>query len=38
MGRIQDGVDFEGGSWFEENVFRKIGNGVDTCFWTNRWL
>ncbi|AES78889.1 hypothetical protein MTR_7g050660 [Medicago truncatula] len=24
IGRIQDGVSFEGGCWFEANVFRKI--------------
>ena len=36
--RIQDDVGFEGGRWFEDNVFRKVGNGVDTCFWTDRWL
>jgi len=36
--RIRGGVGFEGGNQFEENVFRKIGSGVDTCFWTDRWL
>ena len=35
---IQDDVGFEGGSWFEENMFRKVGSGVYNCFWTDRWL
>lgn len=32
MERIRDGIGFEGGSWFEVNVFRKVCNGVGICF------
>jgi hypothetical protein len=26
------------GEWFQENVTRKVGDGVDTCFWHDPWL
>jgi hypothetical protein len=38
MVRIWDSVGLEGGSWFEANAIRKVGNGVGTCFWTDGWL
>lgn len=36
--RIRDDVGFQGGSWFNENVVRRVGNEADTYFWLDRWL
>jgi hypothetical protein len=27
-----------GGNWFTNSVRRKIGNGVNTRFWKDKWL
>ncbi|MCI05300.1 C-terminal binding protein, partial [Trifolium medium] len=27
-----------GGGWFGEYVSKKVGDGVDTFFWTDPWL
>ena len=35
---IHDGVGVDGGGWFDECVSRKVGDGVDTYFWHDRWL
>jgi hypothetical protein len=24
--------------WFEEGVERRVGNGMETLFWSNSWL
>ena len=29
---IRDGVSLEIGGWFEENVWREVGNGENTFF------
>jgi len=33
--RIIDGLDVEGESWFQKSIQRKVGNGVNTYFWTD---
>ena len=38
VARIRDGVGGEGARWFNEMVSRKVGDGVDTSFWFDRWL
>jgi hypothetical protein len=38
VSRIRDGVGVVGGGWFAENVVRRVGNGVETLFWTDPWL
>ncbi|XP_045831535.1 uncharacterized protein LOC123922923 [Trifolium pratense] len=35
---IRDGVAESGGGWFRENVVRKVGDGLDTLFWTDPWV
>jgi len=35
---IKVGVGSVGGGWFDECVSRKVGDGVDTLFWYDRWL
>ncbi|GAU17962.1 hypothetical protein TSUD_330870 [Trifolium subterraneum] len=38
IARIRDGVADIGGGWFGESVVRKVGDGVETFFWTDPWL
>ncbi|MCI04539.1 cysteine-rich receptor-like protein kinase, partial [Trifolium medium] len=38
IARIRDGIGGLGGGWFEECVLRKVGDGLDTFFWTDPWL
>ncbi|MCH99671.1 receptor-like kinase, partial [Trifolium medium] len=38
VSKIRDGEGAEGEGWFEESIVRRIGNGVDTFFWTDPWL
>lgn len=26
------------GSWFDDNLRRKVGDGVSTLFWTDNWV
>jgi len=30
--KIQDGLGVEGGSWFEESIQKKVGDGLNTYF------
>ncbi|GAU37855.1 hypothetical protein TSUD_22710 [Trifolium subterraneum] len=35
------GIEYKlpvGGAWFEESIVRRVGNGVDTLFWSDPWL
>ncbi|MCI17770.1 putative non-LTR retroelement reverse transcriptase related protein, partial [Trifolium medium] len=36
--RIREGVGVLGGGWFGESVSRRVGDGLDTFFWTDPWL
>jgi hypothetical protein len=36
--RIWDEVEGLGGGWFGDCARRKVGDGVDTFFWTDSWL
>ena len=36
--RIRDGGSGVGGGWFRENISKKVGDGMDTLFWTDSWL
>jgi hypothetical protein len=37
--RIQDGVrEAAEREWFEEGVVRRVGNGMETLFWSDPWL
>jgi len=38
VARIMDDVDEEGDGWFAERVSKKLGDGVGTFFWYDRWL
>ena len=38
MVKIRDGVGSDGVGWLQEMVSRKMGDGVDTLFWYDRWL
>jgi len=35
---IQNGIGVEGGSWFEESISKRLGNGFNTFFWSNCWV
>ena len=35
---IRDRGGGVGGGWFKDNVFKKVGNGMDTYFWTDPWI
>jgi len=28
----------EGGSWFEESILKRLGNGGNTFFWSDCWV
>ncbi|MCH91003.1 70 kDa peptidyl-prolyl isomerase, partial [Trifolium medium] len=36
--RICDGVVGQGGGWFGDCVRKKVGDGLDTFFWTDPWV
>jgi len=36
--RIHEGIGVEGGSWFEENITKSVGNGLNTFFWSESWV
>jgi hypothetical protein len=36
--RIQEGIGVEGGSWFEENISKSVGNNLNTFFWIDCWV
>ena len=36
--KIREGFGIEGGSWFEESIQVKIGNGFKTYFWSDCWV
>ncbi|MCI47058.1 cysteine-rich receptor-like protein kinase, partial [Trifolium medium] len=38
ISKIRDGVSDVGGGWFGESIERRVGNGVDSFFWTDPWL
>jgi hypothetical protein len=38
IGRIRDGVGVLSGGWFVECVSKKVGDSLDTFFWTDPWL
>jgi hypothetical protein len=38
VAKIRDDVGEEGEGWFSERVSRKVGDGVDTFFWYDRWI
>jgi len=33
--KIQNGIGVEGGSWSEESILKRLGNGFNTFFWSN---
>jgi hypothetical protein len=33
--RIHDGVDGLGGGWFGECILKKVGDELDTFFWSD---
>ncbi|MCI35403.1 cysteine-rich receptor-like protein kinase, partial [Trifolium medium] len=35
---IRDGRGDLGGGWFGECVSKKVGDGLDTFFWSDPWL
>ncbi|XP_024636158.1 uncharacterized mitochondrial protein AtMg00310-like [Medicago truncatula] len=35
--KIRDGVGAGASGWFEGCVVRRVGDGVDTLFWHDRW-
>jgi len=36
--KIQNGISVEGGSWFEESITKRLGNGLNTFFWSDCWV
>ncbi|GAU20182.1 hypothetical protein TSUD_352460 [Trifolium subterraneum] len=38
VSRIRDGEGVGGRGWFAEGVERRVGNGVETLFWSDPWL
>jgi hypothetical protein len=36
--KIHDGIDVEGGSWFEASIIERIGNDFNTFFWSDCWV
>jgi hypothetical protein len=36
--KIRDGLGGVGGGWFQDCVWRKVGDGADTFFWHDPWL
>ncbi|CAJ2638568.1 unnamed protein product [Trifolium pratense] len=38
LARIRDGEGEIGGSWFREQVVKRVGDGSDTFFWTDPWV
>ena len=36
--KIQNGIGVEGGSWFEESISKRLGNGLNTFFWSDCWV
>jgi len=36
--RIRDGGSGVSGRWFRENISKKVGDGMDTLFWTDSWV
>ncbi|CAJ2642357.1 unnamed protein product [Trifolium pratense] len=36
--RIREGEGELGGRWFREHIVRRVGDGLDTLFWTDPWL
>jgi len=36
--KIQNGIGVEGGSWFEESISKRLGNGFNTFFWSDCWV
>jgi len=35
---ICNDIRFGEGSWFEENLRKAVGDGVDTYFWSDPWF
>jgi hypothetical protein len=38
VAKIRDRVGEGGGGWFSDRMFRRVGNGRNTLFWTDRWV
>lgn len=36
--KIHEGIGVEGGSWFDANVKKVVGNGFNTYFWSDYWV
>jgi len=36
--KIREGIRVEGGSWFEDNISKHLGNRLNTYFWSDRWV
>jgi hypothetical protein len=36
--KIQNGIGVESGSWFEENILKRLGNGLNIFFWSDCWV
>ncbi|PNX88489.1 kinesin-like protein [Trifolium pratense] len=37
VAKVRDGEGIVGGGWFAESIVRRVGNRVDTFFWTDPW-
>lgn len=38
MAHIREGIGVLIEGWFKDNLRRKVRDGIDTFFWTYRWL
>jgi len=36
--RIRDNLGSTLGNWYDDNVRLKVGNGLNTLFWMDRWV
>jgi len=35
---LKNGASVGGGSWFDDNVEREVGDGAQTLFWWDPWI
>jgi len=36
--KIRERIGVDGGSWFEESITKRLGNGLNTFFWSDCWV
>jgi len=36
--KIREGIGVEGGGYFEDNITKRLGNDLNTYFWSDCWV